>query len=176
MSFNPDERPRIIGDLNIYYGASVSSYATDQPVTWSTLDTSFSNTFSLTKNATNIYYSHVFQLAGLPDASSWANIKIVTGSSSANNSTIGDFSDIQINNKEYGFTQGGNTSYRSGLVKSEFVIDTWSGDKKIGLAIALWNNNNEMGLNGLDFFDNTRYYLSNTLLAGISNTMIYSIM
>ena len=50
MSFNPDERPRITGDLNVYYGATTSSNATDQPVTWSTLDTSFSNTFTLTKN------------------------------------------------------------------------------------------------------------------------------
>lgn len=50
MSFNPDTNPRITGDLNVYYGASVSSIATDQPVTWSTLDTSFSNTFTLTKN------------------------------------------------------------------------------------------------------------------------------
>ena len=133
-------------------------------------------TYSCAKNATNIYYSHVFQLAGMPDANSWANIKIVTGPSSANNSTIGDFSDIQISSKEYGFTQGGNTTYRSGLVKSEFVIDTWTGDKKVGLAIALWNSSNEMSLNGMDIFDNIRYYSSNTLLAGISNTMIYSIM
>tara|TARA_Y100000287_G_C14127568_1_gene308125 strand:+ start:89 stop:565 length:477 start_codon:yes stop_codon:yes gene_type:complete len=50
MSFNPDTNPRINGDLNVYYGASTSSNATDQPVTWSTLDTSFSNTFTLTKN------------------------------------------------------------------------------------------------------------------------------
>tara|TARA_Y100000592_G_C5472107_1_gene320100 strand:- start:146 stop:658 length:513 start_codon:yes stop_codon:yes gene_type:complete len=132
--------------------------------------------YSCSQNASDVYYSHTFQLAGMPDASSWANIKIVQGSSSANNSTIGDFTDIEINSKEYGFSHGGDTSYRSGLVKSEFVIDTWSGDKKIGLAIALWNNNNEMSLNGMDIFDNTRHYLGSTLLSGISNTIIYSIL
>ncbi len=50
MSFNPDGRPRITGDLNVYYNASVSSYTTNAPVTWSNLDTNFSNNFSLTKN------------------------------------------------------------------------------------------------------------------------------
>ena len=144
-------------------------------VSWQMISDSVVN-YSCADNATSIYYSHTFQLAGLPDADSWANIKIVQGPSSANNSTIGDFSDIQINSKEYGFSQGGNTSYRSGLVKSEFVIDTWSGDKKTGLAIALWDSSNEMGLNGMDLYDDVRYYLSNTLLAGISNTIIYSIM
>ena len=114
-------------------------------------------TYSCAKNATNVYYSHVFQLSGFPDSHSWANVKIVTGSSSANNSTIGDFSDVQISSKEYGFSQGGSNNYRSGLVKSEFVIDTWSGDKKVGLAIALWANTHEMGLNGMGIFDDTRY-------------------
>ena len=134
-------------------------------------------TYSCAENAASVYYSHVFQLSGFPDFSSWSNIKIVQGPSSANNSTISDFSDIQINNKEYGFSHGGSyPATRSGLVKSEFVIDTWTGDKKIGLAIALWNSSNEMGLNGMGSFDNTRYYVGNTLLSGISNTMIYSIM
>ena len=50
MSYHPDTKPRIVGDLNVYYGASVSSYATDQPVTWANLDTSFTNTFTLTKS------------------------------------------------------------------------------------------------------------------------------
>ncbi len=50
MSYHPDTKPRIVGDLNVYYGASVSSYATDQPVTWANLDSSFTNNFTLTKN------------------------------------------------------------------------------------------------------------------------------
>ena len=50
MSYEPDTKPRIVGDLNVYYGASVSSNATDEPVTWANLDSSFSNTFTLSKS------------------------------------------------------------------------------------------------------------------------------
>lgn len=50
MSFNPDTNPRIKGDLNIYHGASASSYAVDQPITFSTLDSTFTNTFTLSKS------------------------------------------------------------------------------------------------------------------------------
>lgn len=132
-------------------------------------------TYSCDSNASYVLYSHVFQLEGLPDAHSWGNIKIVMGETSASNTVIGDFTDITIESKDYGFTQGGTSSYRSSLVKSEFVIDTWVGSKKIGLAIGLWNSNNEMGLNGMGIYDNSRYYLSGTLLAGISNTIICSI-
>jgi hypothetical protein len=132
-------------------------------------------TYSCDNNASNVLYSHVFQLEGLPDAHSWANVKIVIGETSASNTAIGDFSDINIESKDYGFTHGGTSSYRSSLVKSEFVIDTWAGSKKIGLAIGLWNSNNEVSLNGMGIYDNSRYYLSSTLLAGISNTIICSI-
>ena len=41
MSFNPDTNPRITGDLNVYYGATTSSNAADQPVTWATNDYSY---------------------------------------------------------------------------------------------------------------------------------------
>lgn len=133
-------------------------------------------TYSCSENATSVFYSHVFQIEGLPDANSFAHIKLVTGSTSANNSTIADFTDININSKDYGFTHGGKAAYSSGLVKSEFVIDNWTGEKKIGLAIGLWNSSNEVGLNGMGIYDNTRYYLSNTMTPGISNTIIYSIM
>lgn len=133
-------------------------------------------TYSCAENASNVFYSHVFQLEGLPDANSYAHIKIVSGATSANNSTIGDFTDINIDSKDYGFTHGGANAYRSGLIKSEFVIDNWSGEKKVGLAIGLWNNNNEMGLNGMGIYDNTRHYLSSTITPGISNTIIYSIL
>ena len=132
-------------------------------------------TYSCDNNASYVLYSHVFQLEGLPDAHSWANIKIVMGETSASNTTIGDFTDIDIESKDYGFTHGGTSSYRSSLVKSEFVIDTWTGSKKVGLAIGLWNSSNEVSLNGMGIYDNQRYYLSSTLLAGISNTIICSI-
>ncbi len=133
-------------------------------------------TYSCSPNANSVSYSHVFQLSGLPDDDSWASFKIVEGATSANNSSIGDFSDIDINSKPYGFTHGGKDSYKTCLINSSFIIDVWSGEKKIGLAVSLWNNTYEMGLNGMDLFDNTRYYLSNTLTPGISNTIIYSII
>lgn len=132
-------------------------------------------TYSCDSSASNVLYSHVFQLEGLPDAHSWATIKIVMGETSASNTTIGDFTDIDIESKDYGFAHGGSSAYRSSLSKSEFVIDTWAGSKKVGLAIGLFNSNNEVGLNGMGIYDNSRYYLSSTLLAGISNTIICSI-
>ena len=132
--------------------------------------------YSCAENASSIAYSHVFQLAGPPDANSFAHIKIVSGPTSANDTTIGDFTDINIESKDYGFTHGGASAYRDTLVKSEFIIDSWSGEKKVGLAIGLWNMNNQVGVNGMAFFDDVRYWTSSTLLAGISNTIIYSIM
>ena len=132
-------------------------------------------TYSCDSDASDVLYSHVFQLEGLPDAHSMATVKIVIGETSASNTTIGDFTDINIESKDYGFAHGGTSAYRSSLVKSEFVIDTWSGSKKIGLAIGLYNNGNEVGLNGMGIYDNVRHYIGNTLRAGISNTIICSI-
>ena len=41
---------KINGDLNVYYSASVSSIAADEPVTFANLDSSFTNTFTLSKS------------------------------------------------------------------------------------------------------------------------------
>ena len=132
-------------------------------------------TYSCAENAVSVFYSHIFQIAGPPDADSFVHIKIVTGSTTANNSTITDFTDINISSKDYGFTHGGER-LRSGLIKSAFIVDNWLGEKKIGLAIGLMNSNNQSGLNGMAYYDNVRHYISNTLLPGISNTIIHSII
>ena len=41
---------KITGGLNVYYTASVNSVAADEPVTWANLDSSFTNTFTLSKS------------------------------------------------------------------------------------------------------------------------------
>ena len=41
---------KITGDLNVYYQASVSSIAANEPVTFANLDSSFTNTFTLSKS------------------------------------------------------------------------------------------------------------------------------
>ena len=50
MSCFLDHYPEIVGDVNVYYNASVSSVADGEPVTFANLDDSLTNNFSLTKS------------------------------------------------------------------------------------------------------------------------------
>ena len=126
MSYNSNSKPIIVRDLNVYYGASVSSLSADQPVTWSTLDTTFSSTFTLTKsgsqftipndNKTYILEAFILQ-TGLNDYTTFQwydvtnsqHVGIIGKVAGSNNYAEGRYGDIVADEKAIFVTSNSNT-------------------------------------------------------------------